>query len=137
MVGQMLHEHETMIGRTYLKPKPLHDRMCERFWTPPVLTGRNARRVLEKPLRLIWTGLSPRHERYAECEEWMKQDFDPNVVDATGLPRASWSCKAMVLKTRKTIKNQITQRPLAHACDRRSSTFRMISPLTAVTFTSN
>jgi hypothetical protein len=19
----------------YLKPKPLHDRMCERFWTPP------------------------------------------------------------------------------------------------------
>jgi hypothetical protein len=39
MVGQMLYEHATThISRTYLKPKPLHDRMCERFWTLPATT---------------------------------------------------------------------------------------------------
>jgi hypothetical protein len=27
----------------------------------------------------------PRHERHAECKEWMPEDFDPNVVDADSI----------------------------------------------------
>jgi len=34
MVGQMLYEHATTLSAAP-KPKPLHDRMCERFWTLP------------------------------------------------------------------------------------------------------
>jgi hypothetical protein len=26
------------VSSTYLKPKPLHDRMCERFWTLPEIS---------------------------------------------------------------------------------------------------